>query len=45
MTPALTLADVDFLEKTFDVKPGARFWTCRAATDGTRSSWRAAAIA
>ena len=24
MTPALTLADVDFLEKTFDVKPGAR---------------------
>ncbi len=23
MTPALTLADVDFLEKTFDVKPGA----------------------
>ena len=24
MTPALTLADVDFLEKTFDIKPGAR---------------------
>ena len=24
MTPALTLADVDFLEKTFGVKPGAR---------------------
>jgi SAM-dependent methyltransferase len=24
MTPALTLADVDFLEKTFDVKPGSR---------------------
>ena len=24
MTPALTLVDVDFLEKTFDVKPGAR---------------------
>jgi SAM-dependent methyltransferase len=24
MTPALTLADVDFLGKTFDVKPGAR---------------------
>jgi SAM-dependent methyltransferase len=24
MTPALTLADVEFLEKTFDVKPGAR---------------------
>ena len=24
MTPALTAADVDFLEKTFDVKPGAR---------------------
>lgn len=24
MSPALTLADVDFLEKTFDVKPGAR---------------------
>ena len=24
MTPAFTLADVDFLEKTFDVKPGAR---------------------
>jgi SAM-dependent methyltransferase len=24
MTPALTLADVDFLEKTFDVGPGAR---------------------
>lgn len=24
MTPALTLADVDFLMKTFDVKPGAR---------------------
>jgi SAM-dependent methyltransferase len=24
MTPALTLADVDFLEKAFDVKPGAR---------------------
>jgi SAM-dependent methyltransferase len=24
MTPALTLADVDFLEKTFDVKPGGR---------------------
>jgi SAM-dependent methyltransferase len=24
MTPALTLADVDFLEKTFDAKPGAR---------------------
>lgn len=24
MTPALTLADVDFLEKTFDVQPGAR---------------------
>jgi SAM-dependent methyltransferase len=24
MTPALTLADVDFLEKTFDVNPGAR---------------------
>ena len=24
MTPALTLADVDFLDKTFDVKPGAR---------------------
>jgi SAM-dependent methyltransferase len=24
MTPALTLADVDFLEKTFDVKSGAR---------------------
>ncbi|HSP66710.1 MAG TPA: methyltransferase domain-containing protein [Bryobacteraceae bacterium] len=24
MTPALTLADVDFLEKTFAVKPGAR---------------------
>jgi SAM-dependent methyltransferase len=24
MTPALTLADVDFLEKTFDVPPGAR---------------------
>ena len=24
MTPALTLTDVDFLEKTFDAKPGAR---------------------
>jgi SAM-dependent methyltransferase len=24
MTPALTVADVDFLEKTFDVKPGGR---------------------
>lgn len=24
MSPALTLADADFLEKTFDVKPGAR---------------------
>jgi SAM-dependent methyltransferase len=24
MTPDLTLADVDFLEKTFDVKPGSR---------------------
>jgi SAM-dependent methyltransferase len=24
MTPALTLADVDFLEKTFDIKPEAR---------------------
>jgi SAM-dependent methyltransferase len=24
MTPALTLTDVDFLEKTFDVRPGAR---------------------
>ncbi len=24
MTPALTLADLDFLEKTLDVKPGAR---------------------
>jgi cyclopropane fatty-acyl-phospholipid synthase-like methyltransferase len=24
MTPALTLADVDFLVKTFDVKPGSR---------------------
>jgi SAM-dependent methyltransferase len=24
MTPALTLADVDFIEKTFDVRPGAR---------------------
>lgn len=24
MTPVLTLADVDFLEKTFDVKPGAK---------------------